>query len=250
MKKFYVCTLVLVLSIFSFVSCRDSDDRRHYVSLVTVVQGGEKLLFMKSDSLLLNPTNFNIPYNIGQRMLVEYEIRDTHETNAPYKYNVEVYDYNTVLTKSVVDLTTTNQTAIGNDGYLAIYGIGSEGGYLNVNLGFLYNYIPHYINLVSNTVTLPTPVDTPEAITLELRQNANGANSGYAVNELVSFNVQKYIDAARIAGSSTLSVNVKVMFLDSSITTYNVVFNTGVVNTEGETYNSLSYYDFTPSATQ
>lgn len=249
MKKFYFNFLMLPLSLMALYSCSDSSDDRDYVSLVTIVQNeaGTKLL-MRGDSTLMNPTNVTISSEVGQRVLIEYEIKKTFDSNDPYRYDVYIEDYDLILTKTVKDLTTDNEVEIGNDPFFGIYEMNSGGNFLNVYMSFLYNYTPHLINLVANTVTPPTG-DTPSLVHLELRQNANGANTGFVVNELVSFNVQKYLDAAREAGVSELVIAVKVYFFNNVTSTYNVKFKIGGINDE-PTYNTLDSYTPVEGATK
>ena len=246
MKKLYSYLLLLPLSLFAAFSCSDSDNDYDYVSLTTVVQGDNKLLFMRSDSSLLNPTNFTILSNTGQRMLVQYEIKNTLPTNTPYKYDIEVDDYDVILTKDVIDLTAENEVSVGNDAFWRIRRMNSGGGYLNVYLSFLYNGIPHMINLVENKVQ--APANMSDTVKLELRQNANGNNSGYPIEELVSFNVQKYIDEAIAASKTKLVLNVSAKLPNGGISSYNVTFNIGTPNSSSE-YNDLSVYSPTPGAT-
>ena len=252
MKKFYYYLLFLPLSLFAASSCSDSDNDYDYISLMTVVESDSKLLFMKSDSSLLNPTNFTIMSNAGQRMLVQYEIENTLPTNTPYKYEIEVYDYDLILTKDVIDLTAENEVAVGNDAFWRVSRINPDGGFINIYMSFLYNGIPHMINLVENKIT---PVPAPELATtmadtikLELRQNANGNNSGYPISELVSFNIQKYITEAVAASKTKLTFSVSAKLPNGAVSTYNVVFNIGKPNTNGE-YNDLDVYSPTPGAT-
>ncbi|MEG0499486.1 MAG: NigD-like C-terminal domain-containing protein [Rikenellaceae bacterium] len=249
MKKFYFILLMLPLSLMSLLSCSDSNDDRDYVSLVTVIQNeaGMKLL-MKSDSTLMNPTNVTISSNVGQRVLVEYEITKTNETKDPYRYEIKIEDFDIILTKSVIDLTAANEAEVGNDPFYGIFEMNSGGNYLNVYMSFLYNYTPHLINLVANKITPPTD-DTPALVHLELRQNANGANTGFIVNELVSFNVQKYIDAAKAANVSELVLVVKVLLFDNVTSTYNVKFKIGDINSEPN-YNTLGVYKPQEGATK
>lgn len=246
MKKFYFYLMLLPLSIFVASSCSNSDDDRDYVSLVTVVQGEGKLLFMRADSTLMNPTNLTITSSAGQRVLIEYEIKHTYESNTPFRYDVKVDDYELILTKDAIDLTAENEATIGNDAFWRIYSMNSGGGYLNVYLSFLYNYNPHTINLVANTIN--PPAVSADTVKLELRQNANGNNNGFPVEELVSFNVQKYITAAKEAGKAKLTLAVAVTMPNNAILTYYVVFNTGAVN-EDQNFNTLGVYKPTPGAT-
>ena len=252
MKKLYSYLLLLPLSLFAAFSCSDSDNDYDYVSLTTVVQGDNKLLFMRSDSSLLNPTNFTILSNTGQRMLVQYEIKNTLPTNTPYKYEIEVYDYDLILTKDVIDLTAENEVAVGNDAFWRVSRINPDGGFINIYMSFLYNGIPHMINLVENKIT---PAPAPELATtmadtikLELRQNANGNNSGYPIEELVSFNIQKYITEAIAASKTKLVLSVSSKLPNDGVSTYNVVFNIGSTNSSAE-YNDLSVYSPEPGAT-
>lgn len=249
MKKFYFALLMLPLSLMALSSCSDNDDDRAYVSLVTVVQNdaGQKFL-MRSDSSFMNPTNVTISSNAGQRVLIEYEIAKTNPTNDPYRYDVKIRDYDLILTKNAIDLTAENEAEVGNDPFWNVYEMNSGGNYLNVYMSFLYNYTPHLINLVANKVTPPTD-DTPALVHLELRQNANGDNVGFRVSELVSFNVQQYIDAAKAANVSELVIAVKVLFFGNVTSTYNVKFKIGATNAEPD-YNSLRVYDKVDGATK
>lgn len=196
----------------------------------------------------MNPTNVTISSEVGQRVLIEYEIKKTFDSNDPYRYDVQIEDYDLILTKSVIDLTAENEVEVGNDAFWGVYEMNSSGNYLNVYMSFLYNYTPHLINLVANTVTPPTD-DTPSLVHLELRQNANGANTGFIVSELVSFNVQEYLDAAKDAGVSELVIAVKVYFFNNVTSTYNVKFKIGAINDE-PTYNRLDVYNPVAGATK
>lgn len=237
MKNYLLPFLLLP---FLFVGCNNDDEYR-YVSLVTVVENTDgDLTFMRNDSSLLNPDNYTISYDEGQRMLIEYKIKEIDTSVTPYEYKIRLKDYESVLTKDVVDLTSDNEDEIGDDAFWNVYDMNSSGGYLNVYIGFLYNYIPHTINLVANTITPPT--NSADTINLELRQNANGENIGFPVRELVSFNVSDYITAAKEAGESKLVLAVKVLLPSDSYSVYNVTFNTGSANTEQTSYNSLSAF--------
>lgn len=249
MKKFYFTLLMLPLSLVTLSGCSDSDEDRDYVSLVTVVQNeaGQKLL-MRSDSSLMNPSNVTISSNAGQRVLVEYEITKMNPSNNPYLYDIKIQDYDIVLTKNAIDLTVENEVEVGNDPFFGVYEMNSGGNYLNVYMSFLYSYTPHLINLVANKITSPTD-DTSALVHLELRQNANGVNTGFRVSELVSFNVQQYIDAAKAANVSELVIAVKVLFFGNVTSTYNVKFKIGATNAEPN-YNSLRVYDRVDGATK
>lgn len=246
MKNFCLKTAVLSLALFAVWSCSDSEERRAYVSIVTVVENAqnEKLL-QRGDSSLLKPENVRISSAVGQRILIEYEIKKTNPSNTPYRYEVHIEDYETLLTKDVIDLTTENQAKVGNDAFWAIYDMNSSGGFLNVYMAFLYNYEPHFINLVANEIT--PPVNTPDTLYLELRQNANGPNVGFAVRELVSFDMQEYIDLAKEANKAEFNVVVKVLLPYGVYSNYTVKFKTGAVNEEPN-YNSLEVYKPTPNA--
>lgn len=241
MKKFYFNLLLLPLSLFVISSCSDSDEDRAYVSLVTVAQNmqGEKL-FQRNDTSLMRPNNFTINYNLGQRVLIEYDIKKTNPSNDPYRYDIKLDAYEKILTKSVLDLTAENESAVGNDAYWNVYDVNSAGGFLNIYMSFLYNYVPHYINLVNNTIT--PPVNRPDSINLELRQNANGANIGFPIRELVSFNVTDYIDAAEQANLNSFVIVVKVLLPNNAITYYKVRFNLKGLNPEPK-YNTLDAFD-------
>lgn len=241
MKKFYFNLLLLPLSLFVMSSCTDSDEDRNYVSLVTVAQNIEGTrLFQRSDSSLMYPKNFVIGYDLGQRVLIEYEIKNTNQSNNPYRYEIKLDAYEKILTKSVLNLTADNEATVGNDAFWNVYDVNSAGGFLNVYMSFLYNYAPHFINLVNNEITPPT--NRPDSINLELRQNANGANIGFPVRELVSFNVVNYIDAAEQAGLDSFVIVMKVLLPNNVTSSYKVRFNLKKANDEPR-YNTLDVFD-------
>lgn len=237
MKNYLLPLLLLPLII---MGCNNDDEYR-YVSLVTVAETDEgNLTFMRNDSVILNPDNYTIDYDAGQRMLIEYKIKESDKTVYPYVYTIKLKDYSPVLTKAVIDLTTENEDTVGDDAFWNIYDMNSSGGYLNVYVGFLYNNVAHTINLVANTITPPT--NSADTINLELRQNANGENIGFPVRELVSFNIDEYLTSAQESGLSKLVLAVKVLLPSDVYSVYNVTFNIGSLNTEQTSYNSLSAF--------
>lgn len=237
MKNLFYLLLALPML---WIGCSDDDDDR-YVSLVTVTESNGELLFMRSDSALMNPTNFTIISNPGQRMLIEYGIHRSYPAGSAYSYDIRLSDYDIVLTKNVVDMTSENEGIIGNDAFWNVYYMNSGGNFLNVYLSFLYNYNPHTVNLINNTVT--PPVNTQDTIYLELRQNANGQNIGFPVNELVSFNVDSYLTTAKENGVEELVLVVDATLPNSVTSRFNVKFNIDAPNSTEPTYNSLSVYN-------
>ncbi len=243
MKKLIFFSALMSL----IISCSDDDDYNDYVSLVTVVNDSDgQKVFMRNDSTRMYPINFDILSDPGQRMLVEYYINDTYDSNDPYKYGVVVEDYDIVLTKYVVPLTAENEEEVGDDAFWNIFDVTYSGGFINVYLSFLYNYNPHLINLVENTVT--PPVNAPDSINFELRQNANGDNTGYPVSELVSFNVQNYIAEANAEGLETITFAIKVMLPNDQSSIFKVVVNLDNYTGDDKTYNSLEVYEPVPNA--
>ncbi len=238
MKNLFILTVVVSLA---FSAC-SNDDYDGIVSLVTVTESsdGEKL-FVRSDSSLMNPVNFVITSNVGQRMLVQYEIENSYPTNTPYRYDIDVDDFEIVLTKNVVNLTTSNETEIGNDAFWNIYYVSYSNGFINIYLSFLYNYNPHAVNLVYNTIT--PPINEPDSINFELRQNANGDNSGFPISEIVSFNVQGYIDAAAGAGVEEMTFAIKVLLPNNNTSLFYVTLKTNAPSGSDDSFNTLDSYN-------
>ncbi len=241
--------IVALLMLMGVVACSsdDSDRDNDIVSLVTVVEEGGYKLFERADGVTLYPMNFNIISNTGQRILVEYGV--TNIAPSPlYDYVVVVDDFDIVLTKDIVNLTTTNEETIGNDAFLDIISVGSRGGYIDIYLAFLYNYNPHIVNLVYNEIT--PPINEPDSLNFELRQNANGENVGIPTTVLVSFDAAGYIEAAKGADVVDLTISISALLPNSTTKRYNIVINTETLQASAYGQPSLNDIDIEEGAVQ
>ncbi|MEG2318455.1 MAG: NigD-like C-terminal domain-containing protein [Rikenellaceae bacterium] len=208
-KKFYLWMCLALIVPLATTGCNNDDDNSNsYISMATVERSSTNVFLLRlDDGSLVRPNNLTSSIESGKRILMTFQYGNEYVAGSAYNYDIHILNYNWVLTKDIIDLTAANEKEIGNDPFYSINAINTGGGYLNVFVSFLFDYVPHFINLANNTID-GTP-STASVVNLELRQNAYGNNGGLLAFGVVSFPLTKYINAAT-AGQEKITFNILV----------------------------------------
>lgn len=211
MKKSLIFGLSLLLFVPFISGCSKNNggDDKAYIAMATVERENGLFLLRTDEGPVVRPVNLNANVNSGQRIIMIFEQGKQYPSGSDYDFDVSILNFNWVLTKNIVDLTSSNADIIGDDPFYGVADINTDGGYMNVSFYFLFNVLPHRINLVVNTLTDPA-YENEDIVELELRQNANGDNYGIPVYGIASFPLDKYIEDARQKGKESVSFVVKV----------------------------------------
>lgn len=219
------------------VSCSKSDGYSlgaFRISIATVNKISDNSYSLTLDNgKVLYPSASDVRYipKDNQRVFVNYTILS--DQYAEYDHLVKVNDIWNILTKGVIDLTTSNADSIGNDP-VKINNIWVANDFMNV--GFMFNYSgvrPHAINLVNNTTK--TDADGNEFVELEFRHNSYNSQSQYLFEGLACFNLKPF------RRSDVDSVNIEVVVKEYDGNTVKENRYKEVYRYNGATVNSIIY---------
>ncbi|MGL4993679.1 MAG: NigD-like protein [Bacteroidales bacterium] len=192
MRKLSILFATLIISISSMFTSCDNDEYsldKFWVSFATVKTVSNNSYYLQLDNgetLWPAAQGFHYTPTNDERVLANYTILSDEQDG--YDHFVKVNSLSKILTKGIIELTTTNQDSIGND-KVVIEDIWFSGEYLNIIFGYNTSYgYTHYINLVNNT-TIEHPEDGK--IHLEFRHNRNKAPETYGARGVVSFKLDK-----------------------------------------------------------
>jgi len=194
MKKLFDFVFILSVAFILLPSCNWNGYslNEHRITIATVVpQGSGHFTLRLDDGSHLWPATSAVLYNPreNQRVLLNYTIIGGRQ--GEFDYMIKINDIWNILTKSVVDLTEENATAIGDDPVI-INRMWIGDYFLNVSFAFNWGGTrPHYINLVNNT-TVEHNAD--DVIELEFRHNAYGSTSNRWRDSLVAFDIRPFLD--------------------------------------------------------
>ncbi len=240
MKKSLILglSLLMVLPLITACNKNTGGSGKAYITMATVERENNMLLLRTDEGPLVKPVNFNSNASSGQRIIMIFEQGKEYPSGSDYDFDINILNYNWVLTKDIVELTSANAASIGDDPFYGVSEINTDGGYMNISFYFLFNVLPHKINLVVNTLTEPSsPSDIVE---FELRQNASGDNYGIPVYGLASFPLTEYIENARKNGKESISFVVKVETFNGE-KTYKASYKLNGNNYKGMDYEEGLY---------
>lgn len=191
--KYYVMSLLLILSVGAFSSCDDDDDDagRYYPdAVVTVKQAHGETIFQLDDSTQLYPVNLTQSAFVKEvRAFVNFrEAKESEIKNKEMK-NVYVNWVDTIRTKEMAeDKGADNNKTYGNDPIEIVndWTTVCEDGYLTLRMRSYFSPgAVHYINLVKGS----GPYE------VVLHQDARGDTLyGYPADAVMAFRLDKLPD--------------------------------------------------------
>jgi hypothetical protein len=185
MKK-YSFLLGLGVIVLLFTQCSLDDNKEYYQAIGTLSKTEDSTIIVSDDNerlLVDNPGSLASLSN-GDRVLAYFTLlKETVPTGIDYV--ISVYNYDKILHKAVIDITSEIADSIGNDP-IAVNGIKVVNNLMNLSFSYYGSgSVKHYINLVKQPGPIPT-----DTIDLEIRHNNKDDYSTYVLNGLVSFDLQ------------------------------------------------------------
>ncbi len=185
MKK-YSFLLGLGLVILLLTQCSLDDEEEYYQALGTLSKTEDSTIILSDDHerLLVENSEGLATLNNGDRLIAYFTLVNKTLPQG-IDYIVSVYDYDKVLFKPVIDITSEIEDSIGNDP-VSVNGMQVVNDILNVDFSYYGSgTVKHFINLVKQ----PGPVPT-DTIELQFRHNNKDDYSNYVLNGLVSFDLE------------------------------------------------------------
>ena len=229
MKKIssIIGVLLLILIIPVLQSCDNDDDGyslgnfQVQMATVKVINGANYYLVLDNNKTVWPGATAVPQFQAvdGQRVIANITLLG--DQYGSYDYVAKINYLNNVLTKSVEELTETNETTFGNDP-LRMRQIWLSASHLNVDfLMRMPSQKKHRISLVRNT-TAESPSDG--YMHLELRYNDQDDVTNYVARGLVSFYVGEWGKADELS-NSIRGIKVKVNTAESGEKEYVFDFN-------------------------
>jgi hypothetical protein len=185
MKK-YSFLLGLALIILLFTQCSLDDEKEYYQAIGTLSKTEDSTIIVSDDNerLLVNNPGSLASLSNGDRVLAYFTlIKETMPTGIDYVISIRNYDK--ILFKPVIDITSENADSIGNDP-IAVNRIEIVNNLMNLSFSYYGSgSVIHFINLVKQPGPIPT-----DTVDLEIRHNNRADYPAYVFNGLVSFDVQ------------------------------------------------------------
>lgn len=207
-------TLIFFIIAVGFIAC-EKEESEIYYSVLGMLEMNDDSTLINSDGgekLYIN-NNISSYFEDGDRVVAVFT-KVNEELPSGIDLIVDVVDIDTVLLKSIIELTPEISDSLGNDP-ISVDDLWIAKNYMNINFTFIGGNAKHLINLAIDT----TYNDT---VSLEIRHNDNNDNGTYQLASFVSFDLTK----AKLRAAD--SVVLKITAQDF----YNEVF---------ETYRSFSY---------
>jgi len=193
-KKYFLLTVLLVLTASIFTSCNDDDDNdasRYYPdAVVTIKQVNGQTIFQLNDSTRLYPVNLTPSTFVKEvRAFVNYRPAKDNEIKDKDMKNVYVNWVDTIRTKNMAeDKGTENNKLYGNDRLEIVndWMTVCEDGYLTLRMRTYFSPgVVHYVNLVKGA----------EPYEVVLHQDARGDTiSGRPCDAIMAFRLDKLPD--------------------------------------------------------
>lgn len=221
MKKLSLLAIAALLTLTPlFQSCLDSDTNEDLwqngtdgwlaMSTIKTLEGvANGYYFGLDDGTKMYPgdTTSIHKYTVinGQRAFVYFNY--LNESKADYDYNVKVEAINNILTKPIVELTTENAAAIGDDKINATR-LWIAQDYLNIEFqyyGTKDENKKHFLNLVQNKTI--SQLDEEGYICLEFRHNSEGDSPTYLDEGYVSYKLDEIEEEMKTAKGLKIRVN-------------------------------------------
>lgn len=222
----------LALSSLIISSCSNDDDYIYvtpfYNAVGTIEGSGDSIFILSDNGIQLIPNSYRTldKLSSGQRLIVDYSVIKNYYQGYSKRQPIDINQWDKILTKNVIKLTSSNADSIGNNPFVSIQNIWVASNYLN----FIFTYSgyskAHMLNLVE------TDSSSSDTIHLAFRQNAYGDQNIYQYQGIVSFNISSLEDDTNT--STTLAIDI--LFSNGTTKTFYRTYEWGAVDAS-ESYN-------------